>query len=108
MALRPYHGQYSQDNSYKRKTDSYSPWNKYSYHLNDHVPAESSQPKSSSLGSSIRSDSGDWIVKSGCHSSCMAKSRGIQVVVNRETGTKNIQLCLHSLKVNRTNLENLF
>ncbi|XP_065367757.1 A disintegrin and metalloproteinase with thrombospondin motifs 16 [Calliphora vicina] len=94
VALRPFHGQYSNDNTYKRKTETYSPWNKYSYHLNDHVPAESSQPKTSS----IRSDNGDWIVKSGCHSSCMAKSRGIQVVVNRETGIKNIQLCTHSVK----------
>ncbi|XP_037820978.1 uncharacterized protein LOC119609992 [Lucilia sericata] len=99
VALRPFHGQYSNNNSYKRKTDNYSPWNKYSYHLNDHVPAESSQPKSSSsLVSSVRADNGDWIVKSGCHSSCMIKSRGIQVVVNRETGIQNIQLCTHSVK----------
>lgn len=41
----------------------------------------------------------DWQVTSGCHSSCMTNSKGIQAVVNKRTGIKNIQLCSHVIKV---------
>lgn len=110
VAARPYHGQYNNPDSspYKRKSDVNSPWNKYSYHLNEHMPTATvgTKPKPSPPNSVSHSSSAsagqpenDWIVKSGCHSSCMARSKGIQVIVNRRTGERNIQLCTHSVKV---------
>lgn len=43
----------------------------------------------------------EWQVTSGCHSSCMINSLGIQAVRNKRTGTKNIQLCSHVIKVSK-------
>ncbi|XP_059225123.1 uncharacterized protein LOC106087759 [Stomoxys calcitrans] len=86
---------------YKRKSDNYSPWNKYSYRLNDHTPSENAVAKTSTtLSGAIPPAAGDneWIVKSGCYSNCMARSKGIQVVMNRKSGEKNLQLCTHSIK----------
>jgi len=34
-----------------------------------------------------------WIVKSGCHFSCIEASKGIQIVNSRLDGSTNIQLC---------------
>lgn len=102
VAAKPFHGQFNPDAaSYKRKSDNYSPWNKYSYHLNDHIPSGSSPSKSPASMSVGPSGSGDieWSVISGCHTSCMERSKGIQVVLNRKTGETNIQLCTHAIKV---------
>lgn len=40
-----------------------------------------------------------WIVKSGCHFSCVDKAKGIQIVLSKEDGSKNIQLCSPKLMV---------
>ncbi|XP_005176563.1 uncharacterized protein LOC101893463 [Musca domestica] len=104
VAVKPFHGQYNHDTTtYRRKSDNYAPWNKYSYHVNDHLPSESSLPKSQTSISVVtpgppESNENLWVVKSGCFSSCMARSKGIQVVMNRKTGEKNIQLCTHTVK----------
>ncbi|XP_061401115.1 A disintegrin and metalloproteinase with thrombospondin motifs 8-like [Musca vetustissima] len=104
VAVKPFHGQYNHDTTtYRRKSDNYAPWNKYSYHVNDHVPSESSFPKSPTsiavaTPGPLEGNENVWVVKSGCYSSCMARSKGIQVVMNRKTGEKNIQLCTHTVK----------
>ncbi|XP_075165715.1 ADAMTS metallopeptidase stall [Haematobia irritans] len=100
VAAKPFHGQqYNHDPvPYKRKSDNYSPWNKYSYRLNDRTPSENSVSKSAPAVVPLGAGENEWIVKSGCHSSCMARSKGIQVVMNRKTGEKNLQLCTHSVK----------
>ncbi|XP_037887566.1 A disintegrin and metalloproteinase with thrombospondin motifs 16 isoform X1 [Glossina fuscipes] len=89
VALRPNHGQ-----NPKIKINSHNSWNKYTYHLNDYKTSETLPP----VPTTLRPHENEWIVKSGCHSSCMLKSKGVQVVVNRRTGVKNIQLCTHSIK----------
>lgn len=35
----------------------------------------------------------DWIVKSGCHFSCVNQSMGIQIISSKVDQTTNIQLC---------------
>ncbi|XP_073811990.1 ADAMTS metallopeptidase stall [Musca autumnalis] len=104
VAVKPFHGQYNHDTTtYRRKSDNYAPWNKYGYHLNDHLPSESSQQKSPTsiavvTSGPLETNENVWVVKSGCYSSCMERSKGIQVVMNRKTGEKNIQLCTHTVK----------
>ncbi|CAD7015110.1 unnamed protein product [Ceratitis capitata] len=117
VAIRGFHGQ-EREVPYKRKSDIYQPWNKYSYPLRDSAqpiaqpqPPKPPPPVSASLvamdtavlaqsatAAAAAPESAEWIVKSGCHSSCMAKSMGIQVVTSRRTGANNIQLCTHTAK----------
>lgn len=42
---------------------------------------------------SRKSKSQEWAVKSGCHISCMADSKGIQIVKSNIDDSTNIQLC---------------
>ncbi|XP_054738435.1 uncharacterized protein LOC129244685 isoform X1 [Anastrepha obliqua] len=111
VAVRSFHGQ-EREPPYKRKSDAYQPWNKYNYPLRDSAqpvaqpqPPKPLPPVSASLvlvnpaaSAATASPESEWIVKSGCHSSCMAKSKGIQVVTSRRTGANNIQLCTHTAK----------
>lgn len=110
VAIRSFHGQ-ERESPYKRKTGVYQPWSKYNYPLRDAAqpvaqpqPPKPPPPVSASLvalDTSVTAAAAEpeWIVKSGCHSSCMAKSKGIQVVTSRRTGANNIQLCTHTAKV---------
>ncbi|XP_011178053.1 uncharacterized protein LOC105209376 [Zeugodacus cucurbitae] len=110
VAVRSFHGQ-ERESPYKRKTGVYQPWNKYNYPLRDSAqpvaqpqPPKPPPPVSASLVAMDTAASAaaivepEWIVKSGCHSSCMAKSKGIQVVTSRRTSANNIQLCTHTAK----------
>ncbi|XP_017475926.1 PREDICTED: uncharacterized protein LOC108366127, partial [Rhagoletis zephyria] len=105
VAVRSFHGQ-EREPPYKRKSDAYQAWNKYSYPLRDSAqpvaqpqPPKPPPPVSASLVAvDTAASEPEWIVKSGCHSSCMAKSKGIQVVTSRRTGANNIQLCTHAAK----------
>ncbi|XP_049307736.1 uncharacterized protein LOC105226273 [Bactrocera dorsalis] len=109
VAVRSFHGQ-ERESPYKRKSGGYQPWNKYSYPLRDTAqpvaqpqPPKPPPPVSASLVAldtavTAAAAEPEWIVKSGCHSSCMAKSKGIQVVTSRRTGANNIQLCTHTAK----------
>ncbi|XP_067632659.1 uncharacterized protein stl [Eurosta solidaginis] len=108
VAVRNFHGQERESSSpNKRKSDVYQPWNKYNYSLRDSTqpvvqpqPPKPPPPVSASLVAvdTAVAPQSEWIVKSGCHSSCMAKSKGIQVVTSRRTGANNIQLCTHNAK----------
>ncbi|XP_022227613.2 A disintegrin and metalloproteinase with thrombospondin motifs 16 [Drosophila obscura] len=57
-------------------------------------------PASASLIAIDRSSSAEteWEVKSGCHSNCMADSKGIQAVRSRVTREETFQLCTHRAK----------
>ncbi|XP_037942184.1 uncharacterized protein LOC119675069 [Teleopsis dalmanni] len=83
-----------QEQYYRAKSEPYQQWNKYNYH---HSYEQPSMPVSASLVSATVLES-EWIVKSGCHSSCIANSKGVQVVTSRRTGVRNIQLCTHKIK----------
>lgn len=37
--------------------------------------------------------SSEWIVKSGCHFSCINQSMGVQIVASKRNQSNNIQLC---------------
>lgn len=87
MALRNFHGQ--NRDSIRRKSESYQHWKSNNKHRFNEVTASlvTSPPES------------EWVVKSGCHSSCMDRGKGVQVVNSQKTGTNNIQLCSHKIKV---------
>ncbi|XP_055379928.1 uncharacterized protein LOC129611040 [Condylostylus longicornis] len=40
----------------------------------------------------------EWMVKSGCHFSCMDRAKGVQVVQSKTNHTNNIQLCSPRIK----------
>ncbi|XP_055836780.1 A disintegrin and metalloproteinase with thrombospondin motifs 16 isoform X1 [Episyrphus balteatus] len=65
----------------KWKSDSYQNQWKYPMSINEKEPLES-----------------EWEVKSGCHSSCMEKSKGVQVISSKKTRANSIQLCTHKVK----------
>lgn len=96
--MRSFHGQDTNNivAPYKRK--SYGEYN-YNYNNDYTVPVQlaASPPASASLIAESLSTS-EWQVKSGCHSSCMADSRGVQAVSSTQTGKDNIQLCTHKVK----------
>lgn len=91
--MRSFHGQ---DNHivaspYKRKS-----YGDYNYNNYNTVPAAPPPASASLLAESLTTS--EWQVKSGCHSSCMADSRGVQAVSSTQTGKDNIQLCTHKVK----------
>lgn len=89
--MRSFHGQDNHIPSpYKRK--SYAEYN-YNYNNNNEAPPP---PSASLVAESLTQP--EWQVKSGCHSSCMADSRGVQAVGSTHTGKDNIQLCTHKVK----------
>lgn len=65
----------------KWKSDSYQHHWKYPMTISEKEPLES-----------------EWEVKSGCHSSCMEKSKGVQVISSKRTRANSIQLCTHKVK----------
>lgn len=42
----------------------------------------------------------DWIVKSGCHFSCIQSSMGVQIISSKSDHSTNIQLCHAEFIVN--------
>lgn len=46
----------------------------------------------------------DWIVKSGCHFSCINQSMGIQIISSKIDKSTNIQLCNAELFVSFTQI----
>ncbi|XP_030381356.1 A disintegrin and metalloproteinase with thrombospondin motifs 16 [Scaptodrosophila lebanonensis] len=100
VALRSFHGQENYvQYPYKRKVSSYEPYRKYNYNVQPPEPPKTTPPPPFvSLKAYGDNSPTEWVVKSGCHSSCMAESKGLQVVSSRYTGTRNIQLCTHKVK----------
>lgn len=49
--------------------------------------------------------SNDWIVKSGCHFSCIENSMGIQIISSKSDHTTNIQLCNAEFIVSKQNIK---
>ncbi|EDW31931.1 GL11380 [Drosophila persimilis] len=102
VAVRSFYGQDNhirpqQQQPHKRK--SYESYHKYP--PREEQPQRAAPPPASaSLIAIDRSSSAEteWEIKSGCHSNCMADSKGIQAVRSRVTREESFQLCTHRVK----------
>lgn len=64
--------------------------------------------KHSRIVPSERPMQSEWIVKSGCHFSCMEQSKGIQIVSSKIDHSTNIQLCQAETIVSHIHLSQIF
>lgn len=83
-------------------TKSHRPPNNYQKSKLSRIRSNSLRQNRNELTNQSAYSTDDWIVKSGCHFSCIENSMGIQIIASKSDHTTNIQLCSAEFIVSKT------